>query len=168
MKEDITKLIMDVINLIEDVPEEFKKSSFEILFNHFLIQQTLPSKPTQSKKSSTPKSSDTNDLQTILNTNYDWSSTGIKKLKGISQYLKILSVVKNNFNIEKLYVSDITTILEQKFREKKTINTVSMSLMESVGRYVDRVKVDKGFKYRIMESGQERLEDISEVTSNGN
>lgn len=161
MKEDITRLITDVISLIEDVPEEFKKSSFEVLLNYFLIQQTLPSKPTPSKKSSIQKSLETNDLQIILNTNYDWASTGIKKLKGISQYLKILSIVKNDFDIETLSASDIATILEQKFREKKTINAVSMSLMESVGRYVDRIKEDKGFRYRITGSGQERLEDIS-------
>ena len=161
MKEDITRLIMDVIALVQDVPEEFRKSSFEVLLNHFLIQSTIPSRSATSKKSPIKKSSDTNDLQTILNTNFDWASTGIKKLKGILQYLKILSIVKNNFNVNTLSAFDITTILEQKFREKKTINAVSMSLMESVGKYVDRIKEDKGFRYRIIGSGEDKLGEIS-------
>ena len=44
MKEDIRQLINYVIGLVEDVPVEYRKSSFEVLLNHFLIQQTLPVK----------------------------------------------------------------------------------------------------------------------------
>lgn len=160
MKEDITKLIMEVIDLVQDVPEEFRKSSFEVLLNHFLIQTTLPSKPVAPKKSHTKKNSEQNIIQTILNTEYDWASTGIKKLKGIAQYLKILNVVKNDFSVDTLSPLDITTILEQKFREKKTFNAIGMSLMESVGKYVDRIKEDKGYRYRITASGEERLNQI--------
>lgn len=161
MKEDITKLIMGIIDLIQDVPEEYRKRSFEVLLNHFLIQTTPSFKQVSPKKSPPKKYSETNPLKVILSTEYDWASTGIKKLKGNAQYLKILNVVKNNFNVDTLSASDIVTILEQKFREKKTINAISMSLMESVGKYVDRTKEDKEWRYRITVSGEERLEEIS-------
>lgn len=72
-----------------------------------------------------------------------------------------MKTVKNDFSIDTLSASDITTILEQKFRERKTVNAVSMSLMESVGKYVDRIKEDKGYRYRITASGEERLSSIS-------
>jgi len=160
MNEDITRLIMEVIDLVQDVPEEFRKSSFEVLLNHFLIQSTLPSKPVAPKKSHTKKNSDQNNIQTILDTEYDWASTGIKKLKGIAQYIKILNVVKNDFSVDTLSPSDIITILQQKFREKKTFNAISMSLMDSVGRYVDRIKEGKGYQYRITTSGEEHLNQI--------
>ena len=160
MNKDITKLINEIINLVKDVPVEFRKSSFEVLLNYFLMQTTPPSKPNTPKKSQTKKNSEENIVQTILNTEYDWASTGIKKLKGIVKYLKILNVVKNDFDVDALSPSDITTILEQKFREKKTFNAVSMSLMESVGRYVDRIKEEKGYRYRITLSGDEHLNQI--------
>ena len=51
MNKDITKLIMQVIDLVKDVPEEFRKSSFEVLLNHFLTQSSLPSKSKVTKKS---------------------------------------------------------------------------------------------------------------------
>ena len=161
MKEDITKLIMGVIDLIQDVPEEYQKSSFEVLLNHFLIQTSPSFKQVSPKKSPSKKYSEMNPIKVILSPEYDWASTGIKKLKGYAQYLKILNVVKNNFNVETLSASDIVTILEQKFREKKTSNAISMSLMESVGKYVDRTKEDKEWRYRITVSGEERLEEIS-------
>lgn len=160
MNEDITRLIKEVINMVQDVPKEFQKSSFEVLLNYFLIQTTLPSTPVAPKKSHTKKNSEQNAIQTILNAEYDWASTEIKKLKGIVQYLKILNVVKNNFSVDTLSPSDITTILAQKFREKKTFNAISMSLMESVGRYVDRIKEDKGYRYKITASGEVYLNQI--------
>jgi len=160
MNEDITNLIIEVIEMVQDIPEGFRKSSFEVLLNYFLMQSTLPSKPVAPKKFHTKKSSEQNIIQTILNTEYDWASTGIKKLKGTAQYIKIITVAKNDFNIDTLSPSDIKTILEQKFREKKTFNAISMSLMESVGRYVDRIKEDKGYRYRITVSGEEHLNRI--------
>ena len=152
---------MGVIDLIQDVPEEYQKSSFEVLLNHFLVQTSPSFKQVSSKKSPPKKYSETNPLKVVLNTEYDQASTGIKKLKGNAQYLKILNIVKNNFNIDTLSASDIVTILEQKFREKKPINAISMSIMESVGIFVDRTKEDKEWRYRITVSGEERLEEIS-------
>ena len=160
MNKNITSLIKEVISIVKDVPEEYRKSSFEVLLNYSLIQ-TPPTQKTQFKKSPPKKSPNDNYLQTILDKNYDWASTGIKKLEGILQYLKILSVVKNDFDVETLSASDIRIILVQKFREKKTINTVSMSLMKFVGKYVDRIKAANGFQYRIVGSGEARLEESS-------
>ena len=162
MKEDITKLINYVIDLIEDVPEKYQKSSFEVLLNHFLTQPTIPTKPISSKTTKKDKVSKIHTVQEIINSKYDWATTGIKNLKGIGQYLTILKIAKNDFNVDTLSASDIRTILTQKFREKKTINTISMSLMEAVGKYVDRIKEDNEFRYGITTSGETRLQQIIE------
>ena len=160
MKDDINKLIINVIDMVKDVPQEYQKGSFEVLLNYFLMQ-SASSPNTHMKKQTTKKQhSETNTLQVILNDNYDWASTGIKKLKGIMQYIKILNTVQNEFHIGALYASDIKTILEQKFRQKKTSNAISMSLMKSVGNYVNRIKENNGYKYKITASGKEKLQQI--------
>lgn len=166
MKEDITKLIKEIIDLVKDVPEEYRKSSFEVLLNHSLTQSSLPSRQTTPKKSNTKKDSETEHLEMMLSLEIDWASTGIKKLKGIIQYLGLLKIVKTELADDTLSASEIKTILEQKFREKKTINTISMSLMDAVGKYVDRIKVDNEFRYRITISGEDRLEQVSGGSNN--
>lgn len=162
MNKDITQLINYVIGLVEDVPAEYQKSSFEVLLSHFLIQQTLPAKSIPSKLAKKKKVSKDNTIQKIVNSEYDWATTGAKNLKGITQYLAILKIAKNDFEVDTLSVSDIRNILTQKFREKKTINTISMSLMDAIGKYVDRIKEDKEFRYRITPSGETRLQQIIE------
>lgn len=161
MKNDITELIMQVIDLVKDVPEEFRKSSFEVLLNHFLIQTSLPSRPIVAKKPQMKKPSDMKNLELLLSGEIDWASTGIKKLKGIPQYLALLKIAKTELDDDTLSVLEIKTILEQKFREKKTVNTIGMSLMDAVGKYVDRIKDDKGWRYRITVSGENRLEEFT-------
>lgn len=161
MKKDITKLINETMNLVKDVPEEYRKSSFEVLLNHSLTQPPLPSKPVTSKKSTVQKTSETNNLELMLSLEIDWASTGIKKLKGITQYLELLKIAKTQLADKTLSAVEIKTVLEQKFREKKSINTISMSLMDAVGRYVDRIKTNKEFRYKITTSGEERLEQAS-------
>ncbi|MDH3764574.1 MAG: hypothetical protein OER82_02035 [Nitrosopumilus sp.] len=166
MNKDITELITYVIDLIKDVPEEFRKSSFEVLLNHFLIQSSLPSKSIVTKKSTMKKSSEIKNLELMLSTEIDWASTGIKKFKGIIQYLALLKIAKTELDDVTLSASEIKTILEQKFREKKTVNTISMSLMDAVGKYVDRVKEDKEWRYRITASGENRLEEFAGDSKN--
>ena len=162
MKNDITNLITEVIDIVKDVPQEYQKGSFEVLLNYFLTQAIPPSNTRRKKQTTQKQNSETNRLQAILNSNFDWRSTRIKKLKGIIQYIKILDTVQKEFHINRLSASDIKTILEQKFREKKTTNAISMSLMESIGNYVDRIKEDKEYKYAITVSGKEKLEQILE------
>jgi len=160
MEKDITKLIDFVIDMVKNVPEEYRKSSFEVLLHHFLTSPPLPAKSRSSKVIKQQSSVEKNSIQEIISSEYDWAATGIKRLKGIGQYLAILKIAKNDFNVETLSASDIKNILDQKFREKKTINTISMSLMDAVGKYVDRIKADKEFRYRITASGESRLEEI--------
>ena len=160
MKEDITKLINFVMDLVEDVPDEYRKSSFEVLLQHFLTSPSLPAKSRSSKVIKQKKGVEKDSIQQIINSEYDWAATGIKRLKGIGQYIAILKITKNDFNVESLSASDIKNILEQKFREKKTTNAISMSLMDAVGKYVDRIKTENGFKYRVTASGESRLEEI--------
>ena len=162
MKNNINKLIMNVIYMIKDVPEEYQKSSFEILLNHFLRQSTPPSNTHRKKQAIKKQIVDTNGLHDILTADYDWAPTGIKKLTGIMQYIKILDVVQNEFHIDRLYPFDIKIILEEKFRQKKTSNAISMALMKSVGNCVNRIKEDKGYKYKITTSGKVQLQQIEE------
>ncbi len=165
MKKDITNLIMNVIDMVADLPKEYQKSSFEVLLNHFLIQSQLPLN-SRTKKQTSQKRSETDALQRILNSEYDWAATGIRQLKGVIQYIKILDVARQDFNIDKLSVSDIKIILEQKFRQKKTTNTISMALIRVVGLYVDRVK-NKEYEYVITAAGKKKLSDL-EATKNEN
>ena len=161
LKQDITNLIMNVIDTVADLPKEYQKSSFEVLLNYFLIQSQLPLN-TRTKKQTTQKRSEADTLQRILHSEYDWAATGIRQLKGVMQYIKILDVARQDFNIDKLSVSDIKIILEQKFRQKKSTNTIAMALIRSVGLYVDRIK-NKEYEYGITAAGKKKLSDLEET-----
>ena len=102
----------------------------------------------------------------MLSAEIDWASTGIKKLKGIIQYLALLKIAKTELDDGTLSVAEIKIILEQKFREKKTVNTISMSLMDAVGKYVDRIKEDKEWRYKITASGENKLEEFTGDSKN--
>ena len=166
MTNDITNLIAKVIDMVEGVPKEFQKSSFEILLGYFLMQSQLPL-DTRTKKQTTQKRSEPDTLQRILSSEYDWASTEITQLNGAMQYIKILDVVQQEFTVDSLSVSEIKIILEQKFRQKKTTNAISMALMTFVGKYVDRIK-DKEYKYRVTASGRKKLEQNLEQIKNEN
>jgi len=159
-KKNIKQLIDEVIDMVKDVPEAYRKNSFEVLMNYRLTHDIAVQQNTKSKKHVSTKIKKHNDLEIILNAEYDWASTRIKSQKGITQYLRILSITKNDFNIDTLSSSDISEILKHKFRENKTSNAISMSLMESLGNYVDRIKVERGFQYRVTPSGESYLNEI--------
>ena len=166
MSSYISKSINEVINLVKDVPEEYRKSSFEILLAHFLSQR-IPSFDIKQKKQPVQKHSKTDEgMRTILNSKYDWAFTGIKDLKGLTQYIHILDVVEKKFKIDSLSASNIAKILEQKFRLKKKPTAISMSLMSSVGECVDRSKVGYEYKYTITVLGRKKLKEVLEGNEN--
>ena len=142
--------IDETIRIVETIPEEYRKIAFEIILNYFLSvpSKTAPRtiKPVQSSKT-------IQGIDIILNSDYDWSSTNIPNLKPSLQNLYILKIAKKDFGIDGLSPKDIQTILIQKFRLSKTDNAVSMSLMQEVGKHIDRIQEGKKFRYKITDNG---------------
>ena len=103
-----------------------------------------------------------NSLDVILKSNYDWSTTNIQKMLPLEQYLTLLRITKNEFDISMLAVDDIKKILNEKFIITKTSNTIGMSLMKKVGKFVDRIKVGNGYCYKITSNGEKHLTEMVE------
>ena len=125
-----------------------------------MITNEKPKK--EQKKSITSKSASQDYLTELLESEYDWSHTNIRNLVPIGQYLKILKIAKTEFDINTLSPDDIRKILNEKFRISKTVNTISMSLMDGLGKYVDRIRRGHEYHYRITLMGEERLGKLEE------
>ena len=139
--------------------------AFEVVLKHLLRIGKVEPISSKSKQKPSVVNRGKDDIELILKSDYDWSSTRIQKLSSLGQCLYILKIGKNEFNINQLSPSDIQTILNQKFRFSKTINTIGMSLMKGVGKYVDRIRTGNEYFYRITPQGEERLEKfIKNVT----
>lgn len=161
MTSEIRKKIDEAIGIVKDVPEPYQKLSFEIVLKH-LLNLTIDTVPKISHKRSIPvaKAKGQADIETMLKSDYDWASTQIPKLKPIGQNLCVLKIASDDFGIDILSPKDMQVILSQKFRLSKSANAVSMSLMEAVGKYVDRIQEGKEYLYRITSKGREYLDSL--------
>ena len=153
---------METISIVNGIQDPYNKIAFEVVLR-YLLDTNIPVQA-KSKKVYKPITSSSNipkdHLQQILQSDFDWSVWKISKLTPIGQYLCILKMVKDSFDYPGLSISEIQYILIQKFRIQKTINTISMSLMDAVGKYVDRIRHDKEYAYRITTDGETQLEDL--------
>jgi hypothetical protein len=146
-------------------PKGFETAAFQAALAHYLARNEMESdvKTKHIKKKlviSKPVPQDY--LNELLASDYDWSATNIRDLSPQGQYLKILKIAKNEFKIDTLSSEDIQKILNEKFRISKTINTIGMSLMDSVGKYVDRIRRGNEYYYRLTSGGEERLQYLEE------
>ena len=162
MINDIKKHIDEAVEAVSKAPEEYKKIAFEVILKHLLSTSTKPiEKDYITKKSRTSHL----DVNTILSSDFDWTSTNIPSLKPIIQNLYILKIAKD-LGIDALSPQDIQSILNNKFRISKTHNAVSMSLMQATGKYIDRIQEGKKFLYRITDKGlaylQSEIEKVRE------
>ncbi|MDE1818702.1 MAG: hypothetical protein KGI19_08885 [Thaumarchaeota archaeon] len=161
MTSDIKKKIDEAINIVKDVPEPYQNLSFEVVLGHLLNSTTTTTSKTSHKQSiSIVKKEGQTGIETMLKSDYDWASTHIPKLKPIGQNLYVLKIASDDFGIDILSPKDIQIILSQKFRLSKSANAVSMSLMEAVGKDVDRIQEGKEYLYRITNKGREHLDSL--------
>src|SRR5574337_860515 len=147
----------------KEAHDDFKEVAFQTALQHFLTQNELKSntKPIDiNKKTRKTKLIPQDYLSGLLESEYDWSATEIRNLSPLGQYLKILKIAKTEFQIDTLSSEDVRKILREKFRIDKTINTIGMSLMETIGKYVDRIRQGNGYRYRITSKGEERLKQL--------
>ena len=144
-------------------PDDYKKEAFQVALQYYLNKSETgkDNKPQNTKKITTQKiQRKENNLEKIFQEEYDWSITQITQLQPLGQYLLLLKIVRDEFNIGILSTDEIKEILNEKFRINKTANAISMSLMAGVGKYVDRVKRGNEYGYRITKKGETHLDKL--------
>lgn len=149
MNDMISKHVQEALSIIGDVPEEYKKTAFEVILGHLLSSDysiVQESRHVLTKKDHTG-------IDRILRSSFDWPSTKILQSKPTPQILLILKVAKENFGINELSASEVQKILKEKFRITKSVSALGMLLMEKVGKFVDRIQEGNKFYYRITENG---------------
>jgi len=147
--------------MVRNIPEQYRNIGFGVVFAYLLLSEKGFTPTRQNKPESIAKiTNEQNSLGIILKSDFDWSSTDIPRLTALGQNLLLLKIVKDNFNIDNLSPSEIKSILYEKFRISKTNNAISMSLMEKLGKYVDRIRTGNEFSYRITSQGKAKLEEI--------
>ena len=162
METNIKASIKKAIALAKDTPEPYDKVVVGVVLKHLLetdnVESTRKSHVTSRRQA--PSGVDADRLETILRSNYEWSMSNTTKLVGLGQYLNILKIVLDEFTIDDLSSSEIQEILSEKFRISKSINAVSMSLMDAVGKYVDRRRRNNEYFYKITQLGREHLDSL--------
>lgn len=158
----IEAAIEESIEIAERAPEKYQQSVFQVVLEISLVRPRGPktNQPSEANQNSPTmaKVDEREDVdRDILQEKFDWSGTKIAQLKGLAQYLGIIDVALNEFKIDGLSAKKVQEVLFEKFRISKTPNTVSMTLMDSVGKYVDRIKEKGEYLYRITMNGIEFL-----------
>ena len=106
------------------------------------------------KKSTTmPKKLNANNMNTILNSDCDWSKLNLDNIDGIQLYLSILDIVRINLNINSLSTLDIHNILKEKYRVDRSISAIGMALLNVQGKYVTRIRIGSAYKHKITPLG---------------
>ncbi|MDE2590908.1 MAG: hypothetical protein KGL95_14730 [Patescibacteria group bacterium] len=162
MTDFINKIIQQAMHIVKDIPPPYHDITYEAVLKYLLatkgMNQTENHHPKIESISAEINPKDRVDL--ILQSNYDWPSTNIPKLVALGEYLLLLKIAKDDFNVDDLSSSEIRIILHEKFRISKTINAVSMSLMEALGKYVDRIRRGNEYFYKITPQGRYHLENL--------
>lgn len=149
MNTMISKHVQDALSIIDDVPEQYKKTAFEVILGHLLSSDY--SIISGSRQVLTKK--DHIGINKILRSNFDWPSTKILESKPTPQILLVLKIAKEDFGFDELSASEIQKILKEKFRITKSVSAISMLLYEKLGKFVDRVSEGNKFYYRITQNG---------------
>jgi len=151
MKEEITKHAIEAIKLVADVPKEFREAAFQVVFANLSSQQVQSVKI--SENTTLHKQKSKNSFNAILKSDFDWTAINIQNLKPTLQNLLILKIIKKEFTLSKLTPNEIQRLLSEKFRLPKTPNAISMSLMNEIGKHVNKTKEGKKFYYEITTNG---------------
>jgi hypothetical protein len=159
--DDFVRIIDRAAKIAERAPEKYQKEAFRNV--HVFLMENIESaagKPHDSNvKISKPKAQENVGAADIIAVKFDWSGTSVLKHKGIAQYLAILEIALNELKIDGLSAKKIQEVLFEKFRISKTPNTVSMTLMDAQGKYVDRIKENGEYIYRITRKGIDFLKE---------
>ena len=92
-------------------------------------------------------------MNTILNSDCDWSKLNLDNIDGIQLYLSILDIVRINLNINSLSTLEIRNILKEKYRVKRSISAIGMALLHVQGKYVTRIRSGNSYKHKITPLG---------------
>jgi len=164
MNDYVEQAIEFAKEFADAAPEKFQEVAFQSALQYFFsanndVKYQKPSKgKKKSSKSLISKSKDA--LDEILQGDYDWSKTQVRALQPLGQYLLLLKIARDDFEIHILSSEEIKKILNEKFRINKTINTIGMSLMGVLGKYVDRIKRGNEFCYKLTSIGEEHLANM--------
>lgn len=85
----------------------------------------------------------------------------------LDRALAVLHASRSGHRIDGLTPGEIAAVLSQKFRIATRTLTVSDALGKVAGHLVDRVKEGRGYRYRIMEAGEERVAAVESGSAKG-
>ncbi len=155
MDAKIKNAIDEIIKFTDKLPQKYQTDTFKTLLKHFLINSTISHHVSNVEKKSTtmPKKLNANNMNTILNSDCDWSKLNLDNIDGIQLYLSILDIVRINLNINSLSTLDIHNILKEKYRVDRSISAIGMALLNVQGKYVTRIRIGSAYKHKITPLG---------------
>ncbi len=166
----LKELINWAIEIASEVENQYRIPTFQVILRKAIEEQTpelLRKVSSEKQPSRGDLDSPSGEIQSILNSTFDWGSIPVPKLTPSNQNLALIRIALHEFHIDGLSPKDIQKILFQKYRLSKTPNAVSMLLKNSVGKHVDRIQKGKEFVYRITDPGIKVLEKSLAEANNG-
>lgn len=167
-KEATQEQIKKAIELVKGIEEPYRTLSFNVILEKLLRSESNKENLTAEIKSVLAPIEIRPDEKAveaeknfdyIMSSKFDWSEHSyIYKMEPYVQYLAVLKIALEKFEVDGLTPPEISTILREKFRILKIYNTISMAMAGYTGRYVDRVRKGTGFAYRISRIGLDYVE----------
>jgi hypothetical protein len=152
--------------IVKGVPKHLQETAFNRALDQLLKQADTTVKAAAGKQrsksrskpgSEEPASPETDALDLLLR---DLDRTKFPEISADKQVLPnalgVLRAAKRDHAVDGLQPPHIARILTDKFRISTSDAAVSMAL-GNAGKYVDRVKVGRGYTYRLMEPGEKYL-----------
>ena len=171
MAKSVADLIKDATEAVKDVPESLKEVAFGKAFDALLTEQQSGStdghanakgrRTTTSKASKNPTSQLKGESNRSLLDQLDRTLCPEITHDGtaLTNSLRILRAARDELGIDGVSGSDITHLLNDKFRCKVTRQAVSMALNDA-SQFVNRHKVGNAVIFRIMSRGEQHLDDL--------
>lgn len=165
-KDTLVSMFQEAARIAESVPEPFRDAAFQRALDALFATAATEeegSRPKiqskdqrQSSSGEQPASSKAVENRLLR----DIDSTAHPEIHDANslrdQCLMVLRAAKTTYGVDGLTSGQVARLLTEKFRVRVSERGVRGALAGS-GRYVDRVPESKGFKYRIMEAGEQHL-----------
>lgn len=167
--EELVSTFQEAARIAQSVPEQFRDAAFQRALDALLAPPPVASRPNAPKMDNEPigaiKGPEHESAEfTIDRLLREVDSSAHPEIHDApslrDQCLMVLRVIKSEYGTDGLTTVEVEKLLSSKFRVRVDERGIRRALAEA-GRLVDRVPEGRGFRYRIMEAGEQHLDGLA-------
>ena len=172
MSDKMAEIIKQAAEASKHAPEHLQEAAFQKVFDALMAEEsdkpaargrTVRKKATKKKTTKTANSGGEDDNPKLDDLDRTVHPEISHKSSGLDNALRLLRAAREDLDIDGLTATDIANALTDKFRSRISRKAVS-NVLNDAGRYVDRKKDGNKVIFRIMDPGEEYLDEGSHET----